>query len=62
MKFPAKLAIHELGAPQDYNNLELPKSQNVMSRLVSMGLQVKWREDDVNKLADNIIKSIKAVL
>ncbi len=62
MKFPAKLAIHELGAPQDYKNLELPKSQDVMSRLVSMGMQVKWTEDEVNKLADNIIKSIKAVI
>ena len=62
MKFPAGLAIHEIGAPQDYKNLDLPKSQDVMSRLISLGIQSKWNEDQLKELGDKMIASIKKVL
>ncbi|NJN25490.1 MAG: DegT/DnrJ/EryC1/StrS family aminotransferase [Cyclobacteriaceae bacterium] len=62
MKFPAKLAIHDVGAPQDYKNLKLPKSEEVISRLVSIGIQCTWKEEDLSSFADKLISSIKKVL
>jgi len=62
MKFPAGLAIHKIGAPQDYKNLDLPKSQDVMSRLISLGIQSKWNEEQLKELGDKMVASIKKVL
>ncbi|HLZ15749.1 MAG TPA: DegT/DnrJ/EryC1/StrS family aminotransferase, partial [Cyclobacteriaceae bacterium] len=39
LKAAAKLPIHVLGAPQDYKNLQLPKSQEVVGRLISFGIR-----------------------
>ncbi len=62
MKFPSKLAIHDLGAPQDYKNLSLPKSEDVISRLISIGISCTWKDDDLKAYTDKIIGSIKKVL
>ena len=62
MKFPAKLAIHDLGAPQDYKNLKLPKSEDVISRLVSIGIQCTWKEADLAAFTAKLIASIRKVL
>lgn len=62
VKYPAKLAIHDLEAPQDYNNLSLPKSEDVISRLISIGIQCTWTEEELVGYADKIISSIKKVL
>ena len=62
MKFPAKLAIHELGAPQDYEKLELPKSQDVIGRMVSVGIQSSWGQTQLEQYADAIVGSIKKVI
>lgn len=62
LSMPMKLAIHHLGAPQDYNNLELPKSDDIMSRLVSLGIKGKWKENEIENFTDNLIKTLKEVL
>ena len=62
IKFPSKLAIHDLGAPQDYKNLSLPKSENVISRLICIGISCTWKEDELADYTDKIIASIKKVL
>jgi 8-amino-3,8-dideoxy-alpha-D-manno-octulosonate transaminase len=62
MKFPSKLAIHDLGAPQDYKNLSLPKSEDVISRLVSIGISCAWKQDEMASYTDKLIASIKKVL
>ena len=62
MRFPARLAIHELGAPQDYGHLELPKSQEVMGRMVSVGIQFGWKQGQLEQYADALVSSIKKVL
>jgi 8-amino-3,8-dideoxy-alpha-D-manno-octulosonate transaminase len=59
---PVKLAIHELGAPQDYNNLDLPKSQEVVGRLISLGIRGTWTEDECKDFGDKIVTSLKKVL
>jgi|GEM_PF-6434113 8-amino-3,8-dideoxy-alpha-D-manno-octulosonate transaminase len=54
LKAAAKLPIHVLGAPQDYKNLYLPKSQEVAGRLISFGIRCKWTNEEVKKLAKKI--------
>jgi 8-amino-3,8-dideoxy-alpha-D-manno-octulosonate transaminase len=62
MKFPSKLAIHDLGAPQDYANLSLPKSEELISRLVCIGISCTWQEDQLAEYTDKIMASIRKVL
>jgi 8-amino-3,8-dideoxy-alpha-D-manno-octulosonate transaminase len=62
LKFPAKLAIHDLGAPQDYKNMTLPKSEEVISRLICIGISCVWKEEELVAYTDKIIASIRKVL
>ncbi len=58
----AKLPIEILGVPQDYNNLDLPKSQEVVGRLISFGIRCTWTEDEVKTLAKNIAACVEKVV
>jgi len=62
MSYPAPLSIHDLGAPQDYHQLDLTKSEDVMSKMASIGIRCTWKEKEMEQLADKLIKSIKKVL
>lgn len=62
LKAPAKMAIHHLGAPQDYHNLDLPGAQEHIGRLISLGIKTTWTEAEMKPFADQIIDSIKKVL
>ena len=55
LKTASKLAIQVLGAPQDYNNLNIPKSQEVVGRLISFGIRCTWTEAQMKELANNIL-------
>lgn len=59
---PAKLVIHALGAPQDYHNLDLPKTQNVVGRLISLGIKANWSVEESEAFADKMVASIQKVL
>jgi 8-amino-3,8-dideoxy-alpha-D-manno-octulosonate transaminase len=54
LKTAAKLPIQLLGAPQDYNNLVLPKTQEVVGRLISFGVRCTWTEEELKTLAVKI--------
>jgi len=62
MSYPAPLSIHALGAPQDYHQLELSRSEDVMSRMASIGIRCTWKEDELENFADKLVKSIKKVM
>ncbi|MFZ4058846.1 MAG: DegT/DnrJ/EryC1/StrS family aminotransferase [Ferruginibacter sp.] len=62
LKTASKLPIHVLGAPQDYPNLHLPKSQEVIGRLISFGIRCTWTEEEIHALAGNIATCIKTAL
>lgn len=62
MRTASKLAIEVLGAPQDYKNLQLPKSQEVVGRLISFGIRCTWTEDDVRQLAKKITDAVQKAL
>ena len=54
LKTASKLAIQVLGAPQDYNNLDIPKTQQVVGRLISFGIRCTWTEEELKTLAAKI--------
>lgn len=62
MRTASKLPIELLGAPQDYNNLHLPKSQDVMGRMISFGIRCTWTEEQMRDLAANISACVKKAL
>ncbi len=62
LKSAAPLAIHSLGAPQDYATLELPKSQEVVGRLISFGIRATWSQDELAKLGTDLKRIIEEVL
>ena len=62
MRTASKLPIEVLGAPQDYKNLSLPKSQEVIGRLISFGIRCTWTEEEVAKLAEGIKACVTAAL
>ena len=54
MKTISKLHVQISGSPQDYNNLSLPKSQEVIGRLISFGIKYKWTDEDMKNLSTKI--------
>ena len=62
LKTAARLPVEILGAPQDYTNLDLPKSQEVIGRLISFGIRCTWTEDEIHALAKNISVCVEKVL
>ena len=59
MRTASKLPVELLGSPQDYAQLELPKSQEVVGRLISFGIRCTWTEDEVKALANGIAGCVK---
>ena len=62
MKTASKLPVEVLGAPQDYTKLDLPKSQEVVGRLISFGVRCTWTEEEVKQLAEKISDCVKKAL
>ncbi len=59
LKTVAALPIQQIGPPQDYNNLHLPKSQEVVGRLISFGIRCTWTEQEMKKLAAMILNCVE---
>jgi 8-amino-3,8-dideoxy-alpha-D-manno-octulosonate transaminase len=62
MRTASKLPIQVLGAPQDYNNLSLPKSQEVIGRLISFGIRCTWTQEEMKDLAAKISSCVTKAL
>lgn len=62
LKSAAPMAIHHQAKPQDYLRLDLPKSQEVMGRLLSFGVRGTWNTFELEKLADKLVASMKKAL
>jgi 8-amino-3,8-dideoxy-alpha-D-manno-octulosonate transaminase len=62
LRSAAPLAIHHFGAPQDYKNLDLPISQEVIGKLISLGIRASWTEEEAGdigvKMKQSILKAI----
>lgn len=62
MQTASRLTVELVGQPQDYKNLQLPKSQEVIGRLISFGIRCTWTEDEVQHLAGEIRKSVEKAI
>ncbi len=62
LKTVSKLPIEIFGAPQDYKNLNLPKTQETIGRLISFGIKYKWTEEDMKTLATKITECVNKVM
>lgn len=62
LKSPFKMAIHHLGAPQDYANLHLPQTQHSIGRLMSLGIKVTWSEKEMDELCATMTRVLTSVL
>jgi 8-amino-3,8-dideoxy-alpha-D-manno-octulosonate transaminase len=62
LKSASKLPIHLLGQSQDYKMLDLPKSQEVVGRLISFVVRCTWKEEEVRDLASRVRGCMEEVL
>jgi 8-amino-3,8-dideoxy-alpha-D-manno-octulosonate transaminase len=62
MRTASRLPIEVFGAPQDYKNLHLPKTQEVIGRLISFGIRCTWTEEEVRQLAKRIADCVTKAL
>ncbi len=62
LRMPFKMAIHHLGAPQDYSSLELPKTQEVIGKLISLGIKASWTEDESKIFGEKLAASLRKVI
>lgn len=62
LRMPFKMAIHHLGAPQDYANLALPKTQEVIGKLISLGIRANWSEGELHSFGNKMVDSIKKIV
>ncbi len=58
----SKLPVQLTGSSQDYTKLNLPKSQEVVGRLISFGVRCTWTEAEMTSLAKNIIAAVEKAM
>lgn len=61
-KVAARTNVQLLGAPQDYQNMQLPKTQETIGRLISFSIKATWTDQELNTLLTNMKTSIQAAL
>jgi len=59
LKSLAKLPIELLEHRPDYQTLELPRSDNIMSRTISMLIKLSWTEEELEQRTQIIVDVIK---
>jgi len=62
LKSAAPLPVHHYAKSQDYNKVQLPKSQEVVGRLISFGIRCTWKESEIIDLAGKVKKAIEKTL
>ncbi|MBN2423562.1 MAG: DegT/DnrJ/EryC1/StrS family aminotransferase [Calditrichaceae bacterium] len=62
LRAPGKLAIEFFERPQDYRTMQLPESDHVMQRLVTLPIKVNWPQNEMETYIKNVKNALKAVL
>lgn len=55
----SNLPAQILERSQNYNTMELPKTQEVVGRLISFSVKVSWTEEQMKELAANILACVE---
>jgi 8-amino-3,8-dideoxy-alpha-D-manno-octulosonate transaminase len=61
MKTAARLAISLFKPPQDYATLQIPESDRIMSRLISIQIRITWTEEEIKSLTAKIEKALNEI-
>lgn len=59
MKVAARMPIQLINAPPDYSRLDLPQSDRVMGRTISMLIKLSWTDDMLAERIDTINQALK---
>lgn len=62
MKMPFRTVAHELGLPQDLHTLKLPKSDDVLSRLISFNIRVTWTAKELDAMLTKMEAAINKAM
>jgi 8-amino-3,8-dideoxy-alpha-D-manno-octulosonate transaminase len=62
LRMPFRMVAHELGLPQDLKSMKFPKSDAVMSRLVSFNIRVTWTEQELSAFLDKVEGAVRKAL
>jgi 8-amino-3,8-dideoxy-alpha-D-manno-octulosonate transaminase len=60
--YPARLAVHHLGASKGLTDPDLRKSDNIMSRMISIGIRCTWTAPELGSYTDKIIQSLSKII
>jgi 8-amino-3,8-dideoxy-alpha-D-manno-octulosonate transaminase len=62
LKSAARLPVTLLKPSQDYSELKIPKSDDIMSRLISIQIKINWTENEIKGLKERITKAFSESL
>lgn len=62
MSVPMTIVAQKIGTPQDYNHLELPVAQNVIGRLISLGIRANWPENELTTFGEKLRAILKSIV
>jgi 8-amino-3,8-dideoxy-alpha-D-manno-octulosonate transaminase len=62
LKMPFRMVAHELGLPQDLHTLRFPKSDAVMSRLISFNIRVTWTAEELDALLGKMDGAVRKAM
>ena len=62
LKTASPQGISALKPLQDYKTLQLPESDKIMSRLISIQIRITWTDSDLQLLSENIKKALREAL
>ncbi|MBO9638491.1 MAG: DegT/DnrJ/EryC1/StrS family aminotransferase [Siphonobacter aquaeclarae] len=62
LKTASALGVEKFGAPQDYHNLDIPKAQETIGRLISFGIRCTWTYEEVDALVARVSAAVTKVM
>ncbi|SDM80949.1 DegT/DnrJ/EryC1/StrS family aminotransferase [Siphonobacter aquaeclarae] len=62
LKTASALGVEKFGAPQDYHNLDIPKAQETIGRLISFGIRCTWTYEEVDALVAKVSAAVTKVM
>ena len=62
LSMPYRMVAHELGLPQDLKTMKFPKSDAVMSRLVSFNIRVMWTAEELDAFLGKVEAAVRKVM
>ena len=62
LKMPYRMVAHEVGLPQNLKTMKFPKSDDVLSRLVSFNIRVTWTEAELDAFLGKMEGAVRKVM